>query len=156
MRSPHLAVQEVTESPPPLSLHIPKWELFLSHKDSRFAGYILKGLRGGFRLGFSWSSHLAPAKRNIPYAPLQQEAAVDAYVLGAGNSVGPLPTQRLSNGQPAEQEQCHNTGKWRIITDLSFPDGSSVIDSRWCSLEYTSVDISDVPIPILVSVSVLF
>ena len=37
----------------------------------------------------------------------------------------------------------HNTGKWRLITDLSFPPGSSVNDGiapELCSLVYVSVD----------------
>ena len=37
----------------------------------------------------------------------------------------------------------HTPGKWRMITDLSFPDGVSVndrIDSQICSLQYTTVD----------------
>ena len=37
----------------------------------------------------------------------------------------------------------HNTGKWRLITDLSFPKSKSVNDGispQLCSLEYTSVD----------------
>ena len=36
----------------------------------------------------------------------------------------------------------HTPGKWRLITDLSFPDGASVnngIDPDLCSLQYTSV-----------------
>ena len=37
----------------------------------------------------------------------------------------------------------HNTGKWRLITDLSFPPKYSVsdgIEPTLCSLTYTSVD----------------
>ncbi len=37
----------------------------------------------------------------------------------------------------------HNTGKWRIITDLSHPQGASVndgVDPSLCSLSYTTVD----------------
>ena len=37
----------------------------------------------------------------------------------------------------------HIPGKWRLITDLSFPPGNSVndgIDVTWCSLQYTSVE----------------
>ena len=37
----------------------------------------------------------------------------------------------------------HNTGKWRLITDLSFPEGASVndgIDPSLCSLTYSSVE----------------
>ena len=37
----------------------------------------------------------------------------------------------------------HNTGKWRLITDLSFPRGLSVndgVDEALSSLSYISVD----------------
>ena len=37
----------------------------------------------------------------------------------------------------------HTPGSWRLITDLSYPEGGSVndgIDSRLCSLRYTSVE----------------
>ena len=37
----------------------------------------------------------------------------------------------------------HQPGKWRLITDLSSPEGSSINDgiaTRLCSLSYTSVD----------------
>ena len=37
----------------------------------------------------------------------------------------------------------HATGKWRLVTDLSYPPGESVndgIDPELCSLRYTSVD----------------
>ena len=37
----------------------------------------------------------------------------------------------------------HQPGKWRLITDLSFPEGASVndaIDPALCSLKYVTVD----------------
>lgn len=37
----------------------------------------------------------------------------------------------------------HNTGKWRLITDLSFPTDHRVnngIDPAFCSMSYTMVD----------------
>ena len=37
----------------------------------------------------------------------------------------------------------HNTGRWRLITDLSFPHGHSVndgVDPSLCSLTYSTVD----------------
>ena len=37
----------------------------------------------------------------------------------------------------------HNTGKWRLVTDLSFPDGHSIndgIDRDLCSLTYSTID----------------
>ena len=37
----------------------------------------------------------------------------------------------------------HNSGKWRLITDLSYPPGQSInegIDPALCSMAYTIVD----------------
>lgn len=61
---------------------------------------------------------------------------------------GPLPASLLDS-QPVHVIRVgvvpkgHTPGQWRMITDLSFPEGSSVndgVDSAFCSLEYTSVD----------------
>ena len=61
--------------------------------------------------------------------------------------VGPLPDTpslpRLHVNRFGVIPKGHNTGKWRLITDLSFPQGSSVndgIDATLCSLAYTTVD----------------
>ena len=90
-------------------------------------------------------------KRNIPSA-YQHPDIIDEYIrkeLEAGNFVGPLSSPHLSNGQSIQVSRIgiipkgHNTGKWRLITDLSFPAGSSVNDgiaSQHCSLEYVTVD----------------
>ena len=46
----------------------------------------------------------------------------------------------------------HNTGKWRLITDLSFLERQSVndgIDSSFCSLSYTTVSQCDRSLAIL-------
>ena len=50
-----------------------------------------------------------------------------------------------SNDKPTfkHHPKKHQPGKWRLITDLSFPEGASVddaIDSSLCSLVYTSVE----------------
>ena len=34
----------------------------------------------------------------------------------------------------------HTPGRWRLITDLSHPEGGSVNESEWCSLRYTTVE----------------
>ena len=60
--------------------------------------------------------------------------------------IGPLSSSQLSNGCKVHISlvpKGHNSGKWRLITDLSFPVGGSVndgVDPQLCSLEYTSVD----------------
>ena len=67
-----------------------------------------------------------------------------------GRMLGPFREEELAGLPP-----CHfnrfgvipkgvNTGKWRLITDLSFPPDASVndgIDPALCSLSYTSVEL---------------
>ena len=62
------------------------------------------------------------------------------------NILGPFP----STSAPAVHinhfgviPKKHQPGKWRLITDLSFPEGASVndtIDPALCSLKYISVE----------------
>jgi hypothetical protein len=67
----------------------------------------------------------------------------------AGRMLGPFSTQALAVLPPLHVNHFwvipkgHDTGKWRLITDLSYPPGLSVndgIDPELCSLTYTSVD----------------
>ena len=56
------------------------WETALaSHPDRAFARYILKGIREGFRIGFSRTCPLRSAHRNMPSARLHPEV-VQAYL----------------------------------------------------------------------------
>ena len=64
-----------------------------------------------------------------------------------GRLLGPFP--EASSLPPLQVNRIgvvpkgNNTGRWRLITDLSFPQGSSVndrIDPSLCSLCYTTVD----------------
>ena len=65
-----------------------------------------------------------------------------------GHLLGPFP--EASSLPPLQVNRIgvvpkgHNMGRWRLITDLSFPQGSSVnddgIDPSLCSLCYTTVD----------------
>ena len=76
---------------------------------------------------------------------------VDEYIaskLSKGHLIGPLTTVQLSNSQSIHVSRIgiipkgHNTGKWRLITDLSSPEGQSINDSigrEYYSLEYTTV-----------------
>ena len=67
--------------------------------------------------------------------------------LAKGRMLGPLAT--TDNLPPLHINRFgvipkgHNTGKWRLITDLSFPHGRSIndgIDSTLSSLSYIAVD----------------
>ena len=119
-----------------------------THPDQQFAGYILSGLESGFRVGFNYHHELLPAKHNMPSA-LEHSEAVECYLgeeRAAGRILGPLDKNRSSRLQVNRfrviSKGCAS-GKWRLITDLSFPDGGSVndgISSPLCTLTYTSVD----------------
>ena len=64
-----------------------------------------------------------------------------------GPHAGPLPGRGEVIPPPVNRfvviPNGRNTGKWRLITDLSYPSGQSVndgVESVFCSLKYTSVD----------------
>ena len=67
----------------------------------------------------------------------------------AGRMLRPFSAQALGILPPLHVNRFgvirkgHDTGKWRLIMDLSYPPGLSVnddIDPELCSLTYTSVD----------------
>ena len=135
----------------PLRCHLPDWTaMFRSHPDQQFQHYILMWIAEGFRIGFNRSSPLSRAARNIPSAS-DHPQEVEEYIrkeVRAANFVGPLPSTILLNVHPLHISRIgvvpkgHSVGKWRIITDLSFPQGCSVNDGiakEHCSLEYTTV-----------------
>lgn len=131
-------------------LAIPAWEQALeTHPDRAFAKYIINGLRQGFRIGFNRACPLHSAAANMTSARLHP-AVISDYIAkecSLGRMLGPFP---LSFSPPELQvnrfgviPKGHQTGKWRLITDLSFPPGRSVndgIEPELCSLTYTTVD----------------
>ena len=71
---------------------------------------------------------------------------IEAYLAGevpAGRIIAWPPLfQHHLQGQGANQSSRGGraSGKWRLITDLSFPEGRSDIDLLVCSLRYTTVN----------------
>ena len=69
-----------------------------------------------------------------------------ATELAAGRIVGPFEPHELPNGQVSRFgviPKANQPGKWRLIVDLSSPNGYSVNDGiapELCSLKYASVD----------------
>ena len=120
-----------------------------SHPDRAFAQYICNGLRMGFRIGFQHGSSLRSTSANMLSANAHPGVVTD-YIqkeLSLGRMLGPF--QSTDHLPPLHFNRFgvipkgHNTGKWRLITDLSFPQGHSVndgIDPSLCSLAYTTVD----------------
>ena len=141
-----LQVLSVVKTP----LVVDAWARALhAHPDQAFTRYVINGLRYGFRVGFNQASPLQSATANMGSACLHPAVITD-YIrkeLSLGRLAGPFP----EDSPPCELHinrfgvipKGHNTGKWRLITDLSFPPGRSVndgIDPSLCSLSYITVD----------------
>ncbi len=127
-----------------------EWERSLArHPDQAFAGYICRGLREGFRIGFKREVRLKSTNRNMESA-LQHPEVVTEYIekeCALGRMLGPFPTTEglplLHISRFGVIPKGHNTGKFRLITDLSHPAGNSIndgVDPHLCSLTYTSVE----------------
>ena len=142
-------VPELERITSPLTPRIAAWRDGLrDHPDAEFARYITMGLQSGFRIGFDGSTALHSARRNMP-SVLEHPEVVDQYVGDesvAGRILGPFPRGAIPDlhiNRLGVIPKGHTPGKWRLITDLSHPDGHSVndgIDPQLCSLRYTSVD----------------
>ena len=133
----------------PLSLS--EWEVALrNHPDREFADYICTGIRHGFRIGFSRSKPLRNTASNMFSATLHPKPIAEylANELKLNWMLGPFNKDDKVFGSVHMNRfgvipKGHGTGKWRLITDLSYPSGSSVndgIDPSHCSLQYTSVE----------------
>lgn len=109
--------------------------------------YVLSGIRQGFKLGFN-SAPLKDAKRNKQSA-LEHPEIVDEYLrneVDLGRVAGPFsrpPIPNLHTSSFGVIPKSGQPGKWRLIVDLSSPEGSSVndgIDPDSFSLQYIKVD----------------
>ena len=130
-------------------LHLETWKKQLaSHPDQDFAQFIVKGISGGFPIGVDPAASLVSARRNMSSA-MENPQVIEDYLskeVLAGNILGPYSLSALPDihiNRFGVIPKKYQPGKWRLITDLSYPEGSSVndaIDTSLCSLTYTSVD----------------
>ena len=131
-------------------LNVRAWEKALSsHPDKSFVDYVTNGLRHGFRIGYNYErgQSLKSSKRNMLSAK-QHPEVIQAYLeheMKEGRVLGPFPLQypTIHTSPFGVIPKRHQANKWRLILDLSHPEGSSVndgIDPSLCSLQYTSVD----------------
>lgn len=125
-----------------------EWAASLAgHPDKEFADYVVSGIREGFRIGFNYSHSCKNAARNMPYAA-QQVQVVREYLANecaTGRVLGPLEQREHPHihTSPIGVIPKGSSGKWRLIVDLSSPEGESVnegIGKDLCSLQYVSVD----------------
>ena len=119
------------------------------HPDKEFVRYIMEGLCFGFRLGFDHVRYSCVRARGNMTSTRQDSNLVSSYLdeeRSLGRVVGPLDIEAFPIVQcsPMGLVPKGSSGKWRLIVDLSSPEGSSVndgIDPTLCSLEYVSVDV---------------
>ena len=112
--------------------HFHAWQAaFGAHPDMQFVIYILDGIRYGFRIGFSHRQQLVPAIRNAPSA-MEHPEVVEQYLtdeISAGWMIGPFSESDIPGFKISRMgviPEGHTPGRWRLITDLSFPPGASV------------------------------
>jgi len=112
-----------------------------------FAGFIIGGIRAGFRIGFKYGSERTPGVPKNMRSASEHPDPIDAYVeseRSAGRMIqvaADTPGLRVSRFGVIPKP--HQPNKWRLITDLSSPKDGSVndgIDSALCSVSYASVD----------------
>ena len=120
-----------------------------AHPDRAFVRYISEGLQWGFRIGFWNGSPLRSAISNMRSASEHPEI-ISQYLqdeLSRGRMLGPFSDTRtlppLQINHFSVIPKGHSMGRWRLITDLSFPQGLSVddgIDPSFCSMAYVTFD----------------
>lgn len=131
----------------PLQTH--RWaELLCTHPDQSFADYILRGLEQGFHVGFKRGGRLQSCKKNMLSA-LEHPEVVQKYLqeeCQMGRVLGPFDLGELPGVHVSKFgviPKSNQPGKWRLILDLSSPNGASVndgIQKELCSLQYVKVD----------------
>ena len=113
----------------PLEAHTPLntgvWEKSLrKHPDERFIGYIVRGLRNGFRIKAVKSQLIRSADRNLPSAAQHPDVIMEHVTKEAQLSLmfGPCHPSTFS-GTAVQINRVgalpkEHSNKWRIITDL--------------------------------------
>ena len=111
-----------------------------------YCAYLVMGLKDLFRIGFNCEGHTCSSAVHNMQSVTSQACVVHEYLASevkTGRVLGPVPpeqAQSLQVNRLGLVPKAHQSGKWRLIVDLSFPNGSSVNDgikSEECSLHYT-------------------
>ena len=120
----------------------------MRHPDQAFAQYICTGIKQGFHIGFNYQlARCRSAKGNMKSVQEHKEV-VEQYIgvkCGAKRLLGSFNRDDYPHVQvsPFGVIPKSEPGKWRLILDLSSPQGQSVndgISKELCSLSYVSVD----------------
>ncbi len=125
------------------------WEQELEgHRDGDFCKYILDGIKNGFKIGFQRGRCARKSAVGNMASTMHHPEPVTEYLateVKAGRIVE-IPkeyTETVQISRFGVIPKSNQPGKWRLVLDLSSPDGASVndgIDSELCSIAFASVD----------------
>lgn len=126
------------------------WEMeLLEHPDRVWAELLVRGIRDGFRLGHDQTRVELVCKKGTMYGASQHGKVISDYL---EKEVRERRVWRMDEVVQATDVQLSpfgvipkkgKPGKWRLIVNLSAPEGSSVndgISKELSGVEYTSVD----------------
>ena len=137
----------ISSCPAPTPVAVGCFDVYLrSHPDRRFVGYVLQGLREGFRIGAMGTVEIQSSAHNRS-SSRENPGVVSSFIQSessAGRLLGPLPPSPWVHVSPVGLvPKNDSSGSWRMIVDLSHPRGRSVNDAIppiFCSPQYPSVD----------------
>ena len=118
------------------------WQVLLQdHPDRSLVDFVNSGIQEGFHIGFNYPSSLChSAKRNM-FSSREHPPVVSQYIASERHMKrmhGPFSSSCNIHTSPIGViPKKHREGKWRLIVDLSSPEGSSVndgIDPSLCSM----------------------
>ena len=125
------------------------WQHYLSsHPDRALAKYVTQGIRDGFWVGFDYLHHHTRRAKDNMRSALIHPTVVREYLTkecAEGRVLGPFNVDQFPQAQISRFGVIPkgSTGKWRLILDLSSPEGFSVndgINPDWCSMSYVTVE----------------
>jgi hypothetical protein len=137
-------LQKRADSP----LQLEAWSAVLrSHPDAAYVGYLFSGIQHGFCIGYTYPRETMSARQNLP-STKEHPQIIAKYLnseVAKGRILGPFPVGAIPEIQINQIGIIpkKSSGKWRLITDLSFPTGKSVndgINSETTTLSYLQID----------------
>jgi len=123
-----------------------QWSKMLAtYPDKDMAAFFIQGLTDGFRIGYQHGNdHLKSATKNMASAPSHPKV-IEEYIqneLSLSRMAGPFQRQTMradSINRFGVIPKHHKPDVWRLIVDMSHPEGRSVNDGipkALCSLHY--------------------
>ena len=120
------------------------------HPDQAFRDYLLRGMTEGFHVGFDYHNHTCRQAVSNMRSAGENVQVIQEYLekeIARGRVAGPVNPVEAPPGTQISPlgviPKSSQPRKWRLIVDLSSPEGRSVndgIEPELCSLQYLRLD----------------